>query len=93
MLKQMRGGMRACGVLLACVCAASTDYTHMRPVCGQRSLLCSCAAPSSLPLIPCYHCPLLPQVRNSWGTYWGELGFFKVQRGVNALQIESGDCW
>eukprot|EP00775_Hariotina_reticulata_P002117 gene2117-2436_t len=32
-------------------------------------------------------------VRNSWGTYWGELGFFKVQRGVNALQIESGDCW
>jgi hypothetical protein len=33
------------------------------------------------------------QVRNSWGTYWGELGFFKVQRGVNALQIESGDCW
>lgn len=32
-------------------------------------------------------------VRNSWGTYWGEVGFFKLQRGVNALQIESGDCW
>lgn len=32
-------------------------------------------------------------VRNSWGTYWGELGFFKLQRGVNALQIEAGDCW
>ncbi|KIZ04807.1 cathepsin X [Monoraphidium neglectum] len=35
-------------------------------------------------------------VRNSWGTYWGELGFFKVQRGAGgngALQIESGDCW
>lgn len=31
--------------------------------------------------------------RNSWGTYWGDLGFFKVQRGVNALQIEAGDCW
>ncbi|KAF8056242.1 cpz-1 [Scenedesmus sp. PABB004] len=31
--------------------------------------------------------------RNSWGSYWGELGFFKVERGVNALQIESGDCW
>jgi hypothetical protein len=27
------------------------------------------------------------QVRNSWGTYWGELGFFKVERGVNALQV------
>ncbi|KAF6262627.1 hypothetical protein COO60DRAFT_1699190 [Scenedesmus sp. NREL 46B-D3] len=33
------------------------------------------------------------QVRNSWGSYWGSLGFFKLQRGANALQIESGDCW
>ena len=32
-------------------------------------------------------------VRNSWGSYWGELGFFKVEKGVNALQIEAGDCW
>lgn len=37
-------------------------------------------------------------IRNSWGTYWGELGFFKLERGVNSLQIESGedgsgDCW
>lgn len=27
------------------------------------------------------------------GTFWGEQGFFRVERGVNALQIESGDCW
>jgi hypothetical protein len=32
-------------------------------------------------------------VRNSWGTYWGKLGFFRLSRGDNALQIESGDCW
>jgi hypothetical protein len=39
-------------------------------------------------------------IRNSWGSYWGELGFFKLERGTNALQIEygepkdaSGDCW
>ena len=32
-------------------------------------------------------------IRNSWGTYWGELGFFRLERGKNALQIEAGDCW
>ena len=32
-------------------------------------------------------------IRNSWGTYWGNLGFFMLERGTNALQIESGDCW
>lgn len=32
-------------------------------------------------------------IRNSWGTYWGQLGFFKLERGVNALRIEEGDCW
>ena len=30
------------------------------------------------------------QVRNSWGTYWGEEGFFRVIRGVNNLMLESG---
>jgi len=32
-------------------------------------------------------------VRNSWGTYFGRLGFFLLERGDNALQIEAGDCW
>ena len=27
------------------------------------------------------------------GTFWGELGCFKLEMGVNTLQIESGDCW
>jgi hypothetical protein len=30
-------------------------------------------------------------VRNTWGSHWGEEGFFKVVRGVNALAIET-DC-
>lgn len=30
-------------------------------------------------------------IRNSWGTYWGENGFFKIIRGTNNLGIES-DC-
>lgn len=30
-------------------------------------------------------------VRNSWGSYWGEGGTFRLIRGINNLNIE-GDC-
>ena len=32
-------------------------------------------------------------VRNSWGTYWGENGFFRVVRGKNNIAIESSCSW
>jgi len=32
-------------------------------------------------------------LRNSWGTYWGEAGWFKLKRGVNSLLIESSCFW
>uniref|UniRef100_A0A7S2V9Q1 Peptidase C1A papain C-terminal domain-containing protein n=1 Tax=Fibrocapsa japonica TaxID=94617 RepID=A0A7S2V9Q1_9STRA len=32
-------------------------------------------------------------VRNSWGTYWGMNGFFKIIRGVNNVMIESECYW
>ena len=32
-------------------------------------------------------------VRNSWGTYWGEGGFFRVVRGKNNIAIESNCSW
>jgi hypothetical protein len=25
---------------------------------------------------------------NSWGTYWGENGYFRIRRGDNACEIE-----
>ncbi|KAA8497901.1 Cathepsin Z [Porphyridium purpureum] len=32
------------------------------------------------------------QARNSWGSYWGDNGFFKILRGENHMLIEE-DCW
>jgi len=32
-------------------------------------------------------------VRNSWGQYWGELGFFRIEMGTNLLGIESDIGW
>jgi len=32
------------------------------------------------------------QVRNSWGNYFGDEGFFKIERGKNLMLIED-DCW
>lgn len=32
-------------------------------------------------------------VRNSWGTHWGEGGFFRVCRGTNNIAIESDCAW
>ncbi|KAL2623358.1 hypothetical protein R1flu_003563 [Riccia fluitans] len=31
--------------------------------------------------------------RNSWGTYWGEKGWFKIIRGVNSALIEDRCSW
>ena len=32
-------------------------------------------------------------LRNSWGTYWGEDGWFKLARGVNNMGIEESCDW
>jgi len=32
-------------------------------------------------------------VRNSWGEYWGELGFFRIELGKNLLGIEGHVSW
>jgi len=33
------------------------------------------------------------EMRNSWGEYWGEMGYAKVAKGVNALLIEDSCSW
>jgi len=32
-------------------------------------------------------------VRNSWGQYWGEMGFFRIETGHNSLGIEMSVVW
>lgn len=32
-------------------------------------------------------------VRNSWGQYWGEMGYFRIIRGVDNLGIEDACSW
>lgn len=32
-------------------------------------------------------------VRNSWGTYWGEMGFFRIKMGSDNLGIETTCTW
>ena len=33
------------------------------------------------------------KVRNSWGEYWGEMGFFRVRMGTNQLGLEEECSW
>jgi cathepsin X len=32
-------------------------------------------------------------IRNSWGQYWGEMGFLRLETGHNSLGIESSVAW
>ena len=31
-------------------------------------------------------------IRNSWGVYWGEDGWFRLAKGIDNLGVESQEC-
>ncbi len=32
-------------------------------------------------------------VRNSWGEYWGEMGYFRLKAGENQIALEGNCAW
>ena len=32
------------------------------------------------------------RIRNSWGVYWGEQGWFRLAKGIDNLGVESQEC-
>jgi hypothetical protein len=67
---------------------ALCSHCSRRVVCFVFRVACCVVCANCLPCLSARY-----RMRNSWGEFWGEMGYAKVEKGSNALMLEGGCNW